>query len=579
MVQQLLVFTTKAKKNCALENKMILKKINGTQFKELLSFGALNLQANFEEVDSLNVFPVPDGDTGTNMLRTIKGGVDALSSSKEKSIGELGKLVTNGMLLSARGNSGVILSQIFRGICKGFENKDEVNALDLVKAYKIGVKQAYGAVVTPVEGTILTVFREAVETVAEKITSESTINDFYDVHLRAAEKALKQTPNLLPILKEAGVIDSGGAGYVYIVKGMVKYLHDEKIDAEFKESFKEENKDSQIDFSAFTSDDTLQFGYCTEFILRLQKSKVDIDTFDVNQIISDLNEKDISGDSIVALKDDDVVKVHIHTQEPGIVLHKMRKYGEFLTIKCENMALQHNEQMSEEEREETKKMEHKKYAIVAVAAGDGLVKQFEAFGVDVVVNGNQTMNPSTEDFIKAFKKIDADYIYCFPNNKNIVMAAKQAAHLYKGAKVKVVCSNSIPQCFSALSMLDLSSDDPELILGSFNEAIRNVVTVEITTATRSTKVGGVTITKGDHMGIVDGKIKFSGKQKNKIIFDTLGKINGIEDKYLLTVIYGKDATEEEKQKNIALVQQKYPNLEVVSLDGGQAVYKYLLAVE
>ena len=559
---------------------MILKTLNGEQFAELTLNGALNLKAHFEEVDKLNVFPVPDGDTGTNMLRTIQGGLTSINKSNENNLGELGKLLSKGMLMGARGNSGVILSQIYRGICKGFEGKAEVDALQLAKAYKVGVKQAYGAVVSPVEGTILTVFREAVDTASKAINKDSTINDFYQEHLKAAVKALKNTPNLLPVLKEAGVIDSGGAGYVYIVKGIVKCLDGEKIEESLvEEETKQEVKQECIDFSAFTSEDTLTFGYCTEFILRLQKAKVDVEKFDQQIIINELNESDIAGDSIVCLKDDDVIKVHVHTKEPGIVLHKMRKYGEFLTIKVENMALQHNEEMSEEEREENKKIEHKKYTIVAVASGDGLVKQFEAFGADKVISGGQTMNPSTEDFLKAFKQLDTEYIYLFPNNKNIVMAAKQAAALYKGAKVKVVASNSIPQCFSALTTLDFSSDDPELILGSFNEAIRNVVSGEVTTAIRSTKVGGVQISKGDHMAIVDGKIVFAGKQKNKILVDLLNKVSGINDKYLCTVIFGKDATEEEKQKNLSAIASKYPNLEVVTLDGGQAVYKYLVAVE
>ena len=559
---------------------MILKKIDGEQFKQLLIYGALNLKANYEKVDTLNVFPVPDGDTGTNMLRTIQGGVNALNGIENKDLGEVGKLVSKGMLMSARGNSGVILSQIFRGICKGFEGKKEVGIDQLISAYKIGVKQAYGAVVSPVEGTILTVFRVAVESAAKALTKDSDINDFFEEHVKAAVKSLKNTPNLLPVLKEAGVIDSGGAGYVYIAKGMLKYLAGEKIEAE--DSVKEEEETTtqkEVDFSAFTADDTLQFGYCTEFILRLQNAKVKIDEFDQQVIIDELNEPDISGDSIVCLKDDDVIKVHVHTKEPGIVLHKMRKYGEFLTIKVENMALQHNEEMSEEEREETKKREHKKYTIVAVASGEGLIKQFEEFGVDKVISGGQTMNPSTEDFLKAFKQLDTEYIYVFPNNKNIVMAAKQAASLYKGAKVKVVASNSIPQCFSALTMLDYSSDDPELILGSFNEAIRNVVSGEVTTAIRTTKVGGVQISKGDHMAIVDGKIVYASKLKNEIIARLLKKVPDIEDRQVLTIIYGKDATEIEKKKNLDIIKQRFPNLEVCAIDGGQAVYKYLVAIE
>ena len=558
---------------------MILKKLNGEQFKELLTNGALNLKANYQEVDSLNVFPVPDGDTGTNMLRTISGGVTALNGFDAKDLGEVGKVVSKGMLMSARGNSGVILSQIFRGICKGFEGKKEVDAVQLAAAYKIGVKQAYGAVVTPVEGTILTVFREATEIAAKKITKESTINEFFELHLKQAAVSLKKTKEILPVLKEANVIDSGGAGYVYIVKGFVKFLDGEKIEAELTKEEKTEESPVEVDFGAFTRDDTLQFGYCTEFILRLQSAKVDVDNFNVDQIISDLNEDDIQGDSIVALKDDDVVKVHVHTKEPGIVLHKMRKYGEFLTIKCENMALQHNETMSEEERESQTKREHKKYAIVAVAQGQGIIEQFKALGVDVIVSGNQTMNPSTEDFIKAFKSLDAENIIVFPNNKNIIMAAKQASQLYKGAKIKVIHSTSIPQCYSALTMLDYSSDDLTIICGSFLEAIRNVVTGEITIANRSTRLNGVSVMKNDHIGILDGKLVKSTKFKNRVIVDLLAKVPGMDDKQVLTIIYGKDTTEEEKAKNLANVKQKYPYLEVGAIDGGQAVYKYLLAIE
>ena len=558
---------------------MILKKLNGEQFKELLTNGALNLKANYEEVDSLNVFPVPDGDTGTNMLRTITGGITALNGFDSQDLGEVGKAVSKGMLMSARGNSGVILSQIFRGICKGFEGKKEVDAVQLAAAYKIGVKQAYGAVVTPVEGTILTVFREATEAAAKKITKESTINEFFELHLKQAAVSLKRTKEILPVLKEANVIDSGGAGYVYIVKGFVKFLDGEKIEAELTKEEKSAEAPVEVDFSAFSRDDTLQFGYCTEFILRLQSAKVDVDNFDVDQIISDLNEDDIQGDSIVALKDDDVVKVHVHTKEPGIVLHKMRKYGEFLTIKCENMALQHNENMSEEERESQAKREHKKYAIVAVAQGQGIIEQFKALGVDVVVSGNQTMNPSTEDFIKAFKSLDAENIIVFPNNKNIIMAAKQAAQLYKGAKIKVIQSTSIPQCYSALTMLDFSSDDFTIICGSFLEAIRNVVTGEITVANRSTRLNGVSVTKNDHIGIVDGKLVKATRFKNRVVVDLLAKVPDIENKQVLTIIYGKDTTEEEKARNLANIKQKYPYLEVGAIDGGQAVYKYLLAIE
>lgn len=556
---------------------MILKKLSGKQFSELIINGAKNLRANYEEVDSLNVFPVPDGDTGTNMSRTIEGGAHAIELVKEDNISAVAKELSKGMLMSARGNSGVILSQIYRGICKGLDGKESVNAIELGEAYKIGVKQAYGAVITPVEGTILTVFREATEYACKNIKKDSTINEFYELHLKQALITLKNTQNLLPVLKEAGVIDSGGCGYVYIVKGIVKYLDGEKIEAEL--SRPEEKIAAPMDFSAFTSDDILQFGYCTEFILRLQKSKVDIDSFDIQTVIDILNGDDIKGDSIVALKDGDVVKVHVHTMEPGIVLHKMRQFGEFLTIKSENMALQHNETMSEEERSAQLKREHKKYALVAVAQGEGIINQFREFGVDYIVSGNQTMNPSTEDFIKAFKALDADNIIVFPNNKNIIMAAEQAAKLYKGAHIEVLHCVSIPQCYSALTMLDFSSDDLTIILGNFKEAIKHVVSAEITTAIRTTKVQGIFITKGDHIGIINGKMAISSKFKNRIVVDLLKKIPDMDNKEVLTLIYGDGITEDEKVKNIKAIKAKYPNLEIGAIDGGQAVYKYLIAVE
>ena len=556
--------------------------MNGVQFKELIVSGAKNLRAHYQEVDNLNVFPVPDGDTGTNMCRTIEGGVSNIVKEESKSLSDIAKVLSKGMLLGARGNSGVILSQIYRGICRAFEGKEEVDAKQLAEAYRVGVKQAYAAVITPVEGTILTVFREATEYAAKKVTKESTINEFFELHLKQASKSLKMTKEILPVLKEANVIDSGGAGYVYIVKGIVKYLDGEAIEAELElQDKKEESSEShkEIDFSAFSRDDEVTYGYCTEFILRLQSKKVNVDEFDVQTIIDVLNSKEIAGDSIVALKDDDVVKVHVHTKEPGLVLHEMRKFGEFLTTKVENMSLQHNENMSEEEKQASQKREHKKYAIVAVAQGAGIISQFEALGVDVIVKGNQTMNPSTEDFLKAFKQLDAENIIVFPNNKNIIMAAKQAAGLYKAAKVKVAASNFIPQCYSALTMLDFSSDDLELIMGNFNAALRNVVSGAITTAIRSTKLNGVSIRKGENLSIVDGKVVCSTVNKNHCVYELLHKIPDIEEKQLLTVFFGKDASEEERKKNIDWVKSKYPHLEIGCVDGGQAVYRYLLAIE
>ena len=560
---------------------MTLQTLNGQQFKDLVSNGAKYLRLNYQEVDSLNVFPVPDGDTGTNMCRTIENGVNSISSIEDEALSSITKPLSSGMLLGARGNSGVILSQIFRGICKGLQNKNEVTVKELAEAYKLGVKQAYGAVVTPVEGTILTVFREATEYACKKITEESTVNDFYRYHLEQASKTLAKTIDLLPVLKEAGVIDSGGAGYVYIAEGMVKYLDGEEIAVELAKSGSAESNSApiEIDFDAFGQDDILQYGYCTEFILRLQSSKVDIANFDVQTIIDILNGDDIKGDSIVATNYDSILKVHVHTMDPGLVLSRMRKFGEFLTVKIENMSLQHNEIIGEEEVAAKRKVEHKKFAIVAVAQGAGIKQQFEEFGVDYVVGGGQTMNPSTEDFITAFKALDAENIIVFPNNKNIVMAAKQAAKLYKGAHVEVVMSTSIPQCVSALTMLDYSSEDLTIILGNFNQAIRNVSSGEITNAIRNTKVNGVLIHKGDYIGILDGKLLTASRNKLTCFVNLVKKVKDIKEKQVLTIICGKNVNEEEKQKLLDTIQVKFPYLEAGILDGGQDVYDFLFAIE
>ena len=561
---------------------MITKTLNGKTFKSLVVSGAKCLRDNIEEVNNLNVFPVPDGDTGTNMCHTIEGGVASAKGVDSEKLSDICKPMSSGMLLGARGNSGVILSQIFRGICKGLQDKEEATALDLVRAYELGVKQAYGAVVTPVEGTILTVFREATEYTAEHIDFSSTINDFYHFHLQKAAQSLANTINLLPVLKEAGVIDSGGAGYVRIVEGMIKFLEGEEVDLSFIEDSKSETSvetATTVDFSAFGPNDELKFGYCTEFILRLQNSKVDIENFDIQEVIDILNGDDIKGDSIVALCDDSVVKVHVHTKDPGKVLDHMRKFGEFLTIKIENMALQHNEQIGDTELEAERLKEHKKYAVVAVATGDGIKQQFTEFGVDAIIDGGQSMNPSTEDFIKAFKSLDAENIIVFPNNKNIIMAAKQAATLYKGSHVEVIGSTTIPQCYSALTMLDYSSDDLTIIVGNFKEAIDRVSSGEITTSIRNTTVNKVEIKKGDYIGILDGKLLVSNKEKLEALKSLISKVKDIDEKEVLIILCGKNVSEEEKESLQEMLSDSFPQLECGVMDGGQDVYDYLFSIE
>ena len=562
---------------------MIIKTINGETFKNLIISGAKNLRLNYKEVDDLNVFPVPDGDTGTNMCHTIEGGVNNIRDIESSKLSEISKPLSSGALLGARGNSGVILSQIIRGICKGLAEKDEVNAMELAEAYKLGIKQAYGAVVEPVEGTILTVFREASEFANKMIGKNSSINDFYRYHLEEAKKSLRRTPELLPVLKEAGVIDSGGAGYVYIVEGMLKYLNEEEIKLDdvslSNELGQSSSTNGAIDFNAFGPDDTLDFGYCTEFILRLQNAKVDIKNFDINRVIEILNGDDIKGDSIVALNDDSIVKVHVHTKNPGIVLDKMRQFGEFLTIKVENMSLQHNENIGDSALKENRKKVHKKYAVVAVGQGQGIIDLFKEMGADIVISGGQTMNPSTENFLNAFKELDADNIIVFPNNSNIFMAASQAAKLYKAAHVEVVRSKSIAECYSALTMLDYSSDDLTIILGNFNETIRNVISGEITNSIRDASINGVKIKKGDYIGLVDNNLVSAHKFKEDCLIAAIRSVKDVDDKQVLVLIYGEDVKEEEVGVLIDRLNDEFPQLEVGAIPGGQAIYDYYFSLE
>ena len=562
---------------------MIIKKVNGETFKNFIISGAKNLRLNYKEVDDLNVFPVPDGDTGTNMCHTIEGGVNNIVDINSDKISDIAKPLSSGSLLGARGNSGVILSQIIRGICKGLADKDEVNAFELAEAYKLGIKQAYGAVVEPVEGTILTVFREASEYAYKMIDNDSSINDFYRYHFEEAKKSLSRTIDILPVLKEANVIDSGGAGYVYIVEGILKYLNDEEIkvdETSMSAKLAKENLASgEVDFNAFGPDDTLEYGYCTEFILRLQNSKVDIDNFDISRVIEILNGDDIKGDSIVALCDDSVVKVHVHTKNPGIVLDKMRQFGEFLSVKVENMSLQHNENIGDSQLKEKRKREHKKYAIVAVGQGQGIIDLFKDLGADIVIGGGQTMNPSTENFINAFKELDADNIIVFPNNPNIYMAAQQAAKLYKGANVEIVRSNSIVECYAALTMLDFSSDDLTIILGNFNETIRNVIPGEITTSTRDTFINGLNIKKNNYIGLVDGDLAATNKNKEECLIESIREINDLEDKQVLVLFYGESVNEEEVSALTERLNKEFPYLEVGAIQGGQAIYDYYFSLE
>ena len=435
--------------------------IDGELFEKLVIGGALNLKANIQEVNDLNVFPIPDGDTGDNMFMTINGGLSFLKNEKDNSISSKAEALANGMMLNARGNSGVILSQLFNGLAKGLKDVKSADVCQFCKALMQAAAQAYSAVVEPVEGTILTVAREAAEYVEAHKEENNSINEVIENYVNEMKKSLERTPDLLYTLKEAGVIDSGGAGLLYIVKGFNEVLEGKEIkDSDISDST------NQIDFSKFNENSEMKFGYCTEFLLQLQNIKVDIENFDVKVIIDYL---ETIGDSIVCYKTGSIVKIHVHTLTPYKALEYVHQFGEYLTVKIENMTLQHNDVV--EKKKSKRNSVRKKYAVVTVATGQGLIDTFYEFGVDEVIDGGQGKNPSTKRFLEAFDNVNADYIYVLPNNSNIIMTANEARDLYKESKVYVINTKDFGQAYSALSMLDFGCDDPEEIANNLMESM------------------------------------------------------------------------------------------------------------
>ena len=552
---------------------MILNKVDGQDYVSLIVAGARSLANDVDRINALNVFPVPDGDTGTNMKMTIEGGASSGLGMKETNLGTISKNMARSMVLSARGNSGVITSQFFKGLSIGFEGKESVDVKGFAEAMLEGTKKSYSVVQIPTEGTILTVMREAGEAAYKALTDSMTLPEYLKIYLEAAKVSLEHTPELLAVLKEAGVIDSGGAGFCLIIEGMLKASLGEEVLA---------SKDSNIsvvDNSGFNADSELTWGYCTEFILQLQNSKVDIPNFDL-KIIQDYLET--IGNSIVSFKDEDLVKVHVHTFDPGLVLTEMRKYGEFITIKIENMNVQHtenNEIIASSQEVKEKPLEHKKYASVAVANGEGLVRSFKEMGVDEVVTGGQTMNTSTEDFLNAFHKIDAEYILVFPNNGNIVMAAKQAAENYDKAKVYVVPTKTIAEGYSAVSMLNYEIDDIDEIVKTEIDVIKNVSTLEVTYSIRDTVINGIKIKKGDYICIYNGNLIASDKDRVTAVKKSLKKISDFSDKQVMTILCGQDVKIEECDSIREFAETLNSYIEVYPLKGNQDIYSYIIGIE
>lgn len=551
--------------------------IDGISFSYMLKKAAINLKKHADEINALNVFPIPDGDTGDNMLLTLIGGVDALKK-ENSSLSEVSRNAANGMLFSARGNSGVILSQFFDGIAAGFKDMESASVSQLGSAFREGVKHAYNAVMKPTEGTILTVARDATEYAC--INARHDAEAFLGCFIEEGKRSLDRTPDLLPMLKKANVVDSGAAGLLYIAEGMLRSLNadEEDFDSEESDSFLlpfSNAASSELDLDAFNEDSVLEFGYCTELLLRLQRVKTDIESFDIKLITDYLQ---TIGDSIAAFKTGSIIKIHVHTMTPYKLMEFCQQYGEFLKIKIENMSLQHNNTISAfDEENEKDTAEKKPYGIVTVACGKGIQQTFRDLGADVVVEGGQSMNPSAEDFINAFDKINAHTIFVFPNNSNVILAAKQAAGLYNKADVRVINSKTIGDGYAALSMTDGELTDPDAIEELFNVSMENVVTAEISKCVRDADMHDVKVKKDDYIGFV-GKNILSAEQNRKAAAIAMCDKIDWKTHDICILISGLDSNPDEAAEIKNHIESNY-FIEVYCVDGKQDIYSYILIAE
>lgn len=553
---------------------MSVEILDGSLYKKLIGSGAYNLRDNRSIVNDLNVFPIPDGDTGDNMFMTIDSGFSSIRNTEENSLDKVSQIAAQGMLLGARGNSGVILSRIFKGIAKGLEGYKEVNVIEFGEALEQGIKESYSAVSVPVEGTILTVYKDAVRYANSQISNNSTFDSYYDDLIKELHASLKRTPDLLACLKEAGVVDSGGAGFVYIAEGMKKAI---KGDVNLEEKdVSSLNRVQQLDLTKFNENSELTFGYCTEFLLQLLSSKIDVKKFDVNELEHYLNSV---GDSVVCFQDGTIVKVHVHTKRPGEIFNHCQQYGEYLTMKCENMTLQHNQTIIHNRFEDEIQLRpHKKYGVVTVASGDGIKDTFIQLGVDAVVNGGQSMNPSSQDFIDAFKSINADNIIVYPNNSNIILTANQAASLYDQANIIVVPTKSIGEGYVAISRLDVASNDNEKILENAKEIISTVVSGSVSIANRTTSLDNVDIKEGDYICFTEDEILGDSSTYNEAAEILADELNA-GDFDVMILLVGKDTKEDEYLNLVNNLSNKYPLLEIIPVNGGQPLYNYIMILE
>ncbi|MBX9972360.1 DAK2 domain-containing protein [Cytobacillus firmus] len=558
---------------------MSKRDLNGKLFAEMVIQGANHLSANAKLVDALNVFPVPDGDTGTNMNLSMTSGAKEVKANIQEHIGKVGSALSKGLLMGARGNSGVILSQLFRGFSKHIEQKSSINGKEFADALNSGVETAYKAVMKPVEGTILTVAKDSAKKAVQAAKNEDDIIVIMEEVLKEARASLNRTPDLLPVLKEVGVVDSGGQGLVFVYEGFLAELKGEKLPdtpAALPRMDDLVSAEHHKNVHSFMNTEDIEFGYCTEFMVKFETEKLSANPFSEDKFRQDLSKY---GDSLLVIADEQLVKVHIHSEQPGDCLTYGQRYGSLINMKIENMRQQHTNLIDDVPTPlaaEAKPKEKQEYGIVTVSMGSGIADLFRSIGAHAVIEGGQTMNPSTEDIVKAIKEVNAKKVIILPNNKNIIMAAQQAAEVTEEEAV-VVSSKTVPQGMAALLAFNPGAGLAENEEG-MTEALQHVKTGQITFAVRDTSIDGLEIEKDDFMGIADGKIVVKNKDRVQAAKDLLdGMID--EDSEILTVLKGEDAAEEEVDALISYIEDKYEDVEVEVHDGKQPLYSFIFSIE
>ncbi|HGW5974094.1 TPA: fatty acid kinase catalytic subunit FakA [Staphylococcus aureus] len=548
----------------------MISKINGKLFADMIIQGAQNLSNNADLVDSLNVYPVPDGDTGTNMNLTMTSGREEVENNLSKNIGELGKTFSKGLLMGARGNSGVILSQLFRGFCKNIESESEINSKLLAESFQAGVETAYKAVMKPVEGTILTVAKDAAQAAVEKANNTEDCIELMEYIIVKANESLENTPNLLAVLKEVGVVDSGGKGLLCVYEGFLKALKGEKVEAKVAKIDKDEFVHDEHDFHGVINTEDIIYGYCTEMMVRFGKNKKAFGEQEFRQDMSQF------GDSLLVINDEEIVKVHVHTEHPGKVFNYGQQYGELIKLKVENMREQHREVIRKEQHTAKPKMETVETAIITISMGEGISEIFKSMGATHIISGGQTMNPSTEDIVKVIEQSKCKRAIILPNNKNILMASEQAASIVD-AEAVVIPTKSIPQGISALFQYDVDATLEEN-KAQMADSVNNVKSGSLTYAVRDTKIDGVEIKKDAFMGLIEDKIVSSQSDQLTTVTELLNEMLA-EDSEILTVIIGQDAEQEVTDNMINWIEEQYPDVEVEVHEGGQPIYQYFFSVE